>query len=109
MSEPKPRKPRAPLDRLSLVEISKRRRAEDARLRRMLDQVRAERDALDAREAEIMALLNLDIAPVSNKPAAPTNGGALRNKCADCGVMVPAAPGDDECPACHAGPFEAAL
>jgi predicted Zn-ribbon and HTH transcriptional regulator len=92
--------------RPSLAGLLAKRHAEDEKLRAALEEMKVERDGLDARIREVEALLGRSLAAA----ARATRERPETARCADCGVVVPvpdnAGERGSECPACKASPFE---
>lgn len=86
----------------SVETLIKRRKAQDEKLRAALEACEADIATLQARRAELRAMLGE--APASNGAAEPKISD--RVKCADCGAVVSGLSVGDGCPACHASPFE---
>jgi hypothetical protein len=94
--------------------IKARREAEQTKLRTLLDDIVERRTALEAREAEVRAMLGEAVVVAYGGPA----GGGMSDasplmmaKCVDCERVVPLKAPDvlpDECPYCTASPFEVA-
>ena len=91
----------------TVASIRARRAAEDEKLRAELARVREKREALAAREAQILELLG-------EKPAQTEEQHVTRapstwpQRCLDCNATVYSDEGNAPrgCPACHAEPFE---
>ena len=107
-SEPtlKPKRKRT-TDPLEL--LAKRRKAEDAGLRKQLQALDTQIASLKTRRDLVASLLGEG--HDGGAEVVTLNNGAGETtfvSCADCGARVPGASAKNECPVCYAGPFEVA-
>lgn len=88
-----------------IADVLKRREADNALLRRRLDQIGAEISKLEVERGSIHAALGVS-APERRKDDSEEDGMVGVARCADCGALAPR--DSVRCPSCHTEPFEAA-